>query len=68
MKIAEANAPMEITQIPLIIKNIMENSFLVTINTRTTKIHNVIDAQFVQAIIDGLRALSDKPRTKPLRK
>jgi inhibitor of KinA sporulation pathway (predicted exonuclease) len=44
MKIGEANAPTEITQIPLIIKNIMENSFLVTINTWTTKIHDAIDA------------------------
>jgi hypothetical protein len=33
LKIAEANAPTEIAQIPLIIDNIMENSFLVTINT-----------------------------------
>jgi hypothetical protein len=33
MKIAEANAPTEIAQIPLIIENIMENSFLVMINT-----------------------------------
>jgi hypothetical protein len=33
MKITEANAPTEIAQIPLIIENIMENSFLVTINT-----------------------------------
>jgi hypothetical protein len=33
MKIAEANASMEITQIPLIIKNIMENSFFVMLNT-----------------------------------
>jgi hypothetical protein len=31
MKIAEANTPTEIAQIPLIIENIMENSFLVTI-------------------------------------
>jgi hypothetical protein len=71
MKIAEANAPTEIAQIPLIIKNIMENSFLVTIKTWLTKIHDaidrsvqtnhpVIDAQCVQAIIGGLRALSDK--------
>jgi hypothetical protein len=34
IKIAEANAPM----VPLIIKNIMENSFLVTINTWITKL------------------------------
>jgi hypothetical protein len=47
----------------------MENSFLVTINTWTMKIHDaidrsvnhpVVDAQCVQAIIDGLRASSDK--------
>jgi hypothetical protein len=74
MKIAEANAPTEIAQIPLIIENIMENSFLVTINTWTIKIHDVIDrsvrtshpvvdAQCVQAIIDGLRASSDKSRS-----
>jgi hypothetical protein len=74
MKIAEVNAPTEIAQIPLIIENIMENSFLVTINTWTTKIyeaidrsvrtnHSVVDAQFVQAIIDGLRASSDKSRS-----
>jgi hypothetical protein len=43
MKIAEANAPTEIAQIPLIIENIMENSFLVTINTWTTKIYEAID-------------------------
>jgi hypothetical protein len=71
MKIAETNAPTEIAQIPLIIENIMENSFLVTINTWTMKIydaidrsvrtsHPVVDAQCVQAIIDGLRASSDK--------
>jgi hypothetical protein len=74
MKIAEANAPTEIAQIPLIIENIVENSFLVTINTWTTKIyeaidrsvrtsHPVVDAQCVQAIIDGLRASSDKSRS-----
>jgi hypothetical protein len=74
MKIAEANAPTEIAQIPLIIENVMENSFLVTINTWTTKIydaidrsvrtnHPVVDAQCVQAIIDGLRASSDKSRS-----
>jgi hypothetical protein len=67
MKIAEANAPTEIAQIPLIIKNIMEKSFIVTINTWTTKIHDaidrsvrtnhpVIDAQCVQAIIDGMES------------
>jgi hypothetical protein len=71
MKIAEADAPTEIAQI---IENIMENSFLVTINTWTTKIHEaidrsvrtshpVVDAQCVQAIIDGLRASSDKSRS-----
>jgi hypothetical protein len=44
MKIAEANAPTEIAQIPLIIENIMENSFLVTINTWTMmKIHEAIE-------------------------
>jgi hypothetical protein len=74
MKIAEANAPTEIAQIPLIIENIMENSFLVTINTWTTKIyeaidrsvrtsHPVVDVRCVQAIIDGLRASSDKSRS-----
>jgi hypothetical protein len=74
MKIAEANASTEIAQIPLIIENIMENSFLVTINTWTMKIHDaidrsvrtnhqVVDAQYVQAIIDGLRASSDKSRS-----
>jgi hypothetical protein len=74
MKIAEANAPTEIAQIPLIIENIMKNSFLVTINTWTMKIHDaidrsvrtshpVVDAQCVQAIIDGLRASSDKSRS-----
>jgi hypothetical protein len=79
MKFAEANAPTEITQIPLIIENIMENSFLVTLNTCTTKIHDaidrsvrtshpVVDAQCVQAIIDGLRAPKalldiDRPKT-----
>jgi hypothetical protein len=52
----------------------MENSFLVTINTWTMKIHDaidrsvrtnhpVVDAQCVQAIIDGLRASSDKSRS-----
>jgi hypothetical protein len=34
---------MKIAQIPLIIKNITENSFLVTIKTWTTKIHDAID-------------------------
>jgi hypothetical protein len=74
MKIAEANAPTEIAQVPLIIENIMGNLFLVTINTWTTKIHDaincsvrtnhpVVDAQCVHAIIDGLRALSDKSRS-----
>jgi hypothetical protein len=76
MKIAEANAPTEIAQIPLIIENIMENSFLVTIKLSriSTKIydaidcsvrtsHLVVDAQCVQAIIDGLRASSDKSRS-----
>jgi hypothetical protein len=43
MKILEANTPMDIAQIPLIIENIMENSFLVTIKTWTTKIHDAID-------------------------
>jgi hypothetical protein len=33
MKIAEANAPTEIAQVSLIIESIMENSFLITINT-----------------------------------
>jgi hypothetical protein len=58
----------------LIVENIMENSFLVTINTWTTKIHDaidrsertnhpVVDAQCVQAIIDGLRTSSDKSRS-----
>jgi hypothetical protein len=42
MKIAEANAPTEIAQIPLIIENIMKNSFLVTLNTWTMKIHDAI--------------------------
>jgi hypothetical protein len=57
-----------------IIENIIENSFLVTINTWTMKIHDaidrrvrtnylVVDAQCVQAIIDGLRASSDKSRS-----
>jgi hypothetical protein len=74
MKIAEANAPTKIAQIPLIIENIMENSFLVTINSWTMKIHDaidrsvrtnhpVVDAQCVQAVIDGLRASSDKSRS-----
>jgi hypothetical protein len=74
MKIAEANAPMETAQIPLVIENIMENSFLVTINSWTMKIHDAIDhsvrtnhpmvdAQCVQAIIDELRASSDKSRS-----
>jgi hypothetical protein len=74
MKIAEANAPTEIAQIPLSIENIMENSFLITINTWTMKIHDaidrsvrtnhlVVDAQCVQAIIDGLRASNDKSRS-----
>jgi hypothetical protein len=71
MKIAEANAPTEIAQIPLIIENIMENSFLVTINTWATKIYKAINrsvqtshpVQGVQAIIDGLRASSDKSRS-----
>jgi hypothetical protein len=73
MKIAEANAPTEIAQIPLIIENIMENSFLVTINTCTMKIHDAIDRSVrtnhpvdeppVQAIIDGLRASSNKSRS-----
>jgi hypothetical protein len=74
MKIAEANAPTEIAQIPLIIENVLKNSFLVTINTWTTKIHDAIDrsvrtnhpvadAQCVQAIIDRLRASSDKSRS-----
>jgi hypothetical protein len=69
-----ANAPTEIAQIPLIIEKIMENLFLVTLNTWTTKIHDaidrnvrmnhpVIDAQCVQAIIDGLRASSDKSQS-----
>jgi hypothetical protein len=73
MKIAEANAPTKIAQIPLIIEGIMANSFLVMINTWTMKIHDAIDrsvrtnqpmvdAQCVQAIIDGLRASSDKSR------
>jgi hypothetical protein len=58
----------------LVIEDIMVNSFLVTINTWTTKIyeaidrsvwtsHTVVDAQCVQAIIDGLRASSDKSRS-----
>jgi hypothetical protein len=74
MKIAEADAPTEIAQIPLIIENVMENSFLVTIKKWTTKIHDaiersvrtshpVVDVQCVQAIIDGLRASSDKSRS-----
>jgi hypothetical protein len=74
MKIAEANAPTEIAQIPLIIENIMENSFLVTIKSWTMKIHDaidrsvltnhpVVDAHCVQVIIDGLRASSDKSRS-----
>jgi hypothetical protein len=75
LKVAEANSPTEIAHIPLIIKNIMENSFLVTINTWTMKIHvkaidcsmrtnhSVIDAQCVQAIIYGLRASSNKSRS-----
>jgi hypothetical protein len=74
MKIAEANAPTEIAQIPLMIENIMENSFLATIKTWTMKIHDaidrsvrtnhpVVDAQCVQAIIDGMRASSDKSRS-----
>jgi hypothetical protein len=74
MKIGEANAPTKIAQIPLIIEKSMANSFLVTINTWTTKIHDainrsvrtnhlVIDAQCVQAIIYRLRALSDKSRS-----
>jgi hypothetical protein len=74
MKIAEANAPTEIAQILLIIEDIMANSFLVTINTWTMKIHDaidrsvrtnhpVVDAQCIQAIIDGLRASSDKSRS-----
>jgi hypothetical protein len=67
MKIAEA-------QIPLVIEDIMANSFLVSINTWTMKIHDaidcsvrtshpVVDAQCVQAIIDRLRASSDKSRS-----
>jgi hypothetical protein len=74
MKIGEANAPTEIAQIPLVIEDIMANSFLVTINAWTIKIldaidrsvrtnHPVVDAQCVQAIIDGLRASSDKSRS-----
>jgi hypothetical protein len=74
MKIAKANAPTEIAQIPLIIENVLENSVLVTINTWTTKIHeaidrsvrtshSVVDAQCVQAIIEGLRTSSDKSRS-----
>jgi hypothetical protein len=74
MKIAEVHVPTEIAQIPLIIENVMENSFLVTIYTWTTKIydaiersmrtsHQVVDAKCVQAIIDGLRASSDKSRS-----
>jgi hypothetical protein len=74
MKIAEANAPTEIGQIPLVIEDIMANSFLVTINTWTMKFHEaidrsvrtnhpVVDAQCVQAIIDGLRASTDKSRS-----
>jgi hypothetical protein len=43
MKIAEANASTEIAQVPLIIENIMKNSFFVTINTKMTKIHDAID-------------------------
>jgi hypothetical protein len=76
MKIAEANTLTKIAPIPLIIANVLENSFLVTINTWTTKIHEaidrsvrtshpVVDAQCVQAIIDGLRASSDKSRSTP---
>jgi hypothetical protein len=40
MKISEAKAPTEIAQIQLIIENIMENSFLVTINTWAMKLHD----------------------------
>jgi hypothetical protein len=59
------HAPTEIAQIPLIIENVLENSFLLTINTWAMKIHNAIDrsVQCVQAIIDGLRASSDKSRS-----
>jgi hypothetical protein len=74
MKIAEANAPTEIAQIPLVIEDIMANLFLFTINTWMMKIHDaidrsvrtnhpVVDAQCVQAIIDGLCASSDKSRS-----
>jgi hypothetical protein len=73
MKIAEVN-PTEITQTPLITENIMDNSFRVTLNTWSTKIHDaidrtvrtnhpVVDLLCVQAIIDGLRASSDKSRS-----
>jgi hypothetical protein len=55
----------------------MENSFIVTLNMWTTKIHDaidrsvrtnhtVVDAQCVQAIVDGLRASSDQKSQRNL--
>jgi hypothetical protein len=64
MRIAKANASTEIAQIPLIIENIMENSFLVTLNTWTTKPradepHGVDHNAFKQSSMDCvLRATS----------
>jgi hypothetical protein len=57
---------MKIIQIPLIIKNIMENSFLVTINTWTTKIHDAIDrsVRSTRYLYDEAKALSETKRPK----